>query len=749
MNAKAHDPHAEHCPVDQFAEQAYLNYAMYVISDRALPHIADGLKPVQRRIVYAMSELGLKATAKHKKSARTVGDVLGKYHPHGDTACYEAMVLMAQSFAYRYPLVDGQGNWGAQDDPKSFAAMRYTEAKLSPYAQVLLSELGQGTVDWVPNFDGTLQEPARLPAQVPNVLLNGSSGIAVGMATDIPPHNLREVVQACIHLINHPKATLDDLLTHCPAPDYPTTAEIITPRSELRTMYETGQGSVKARAVYERQNDEIIISALPYQSSGAKILEQIAQQMQAKKLPMVVDLRDESDHDNPTRLVITMRSNRVDADELMSHLFATTDCERNYRVNLNMIGLDGKPRVKNLLTLLQEWLSYRTDTVKRKLQHELDHITRRLHILAGLMIAYLNIDEVIAIIRHEDEPKPKLIKKFKLSDDQAEAILELKLRHLAKLEEMQIKTEQGELEERQAALQKALKSKTVLNQLIVQELENCADAHGDARRSALVSRTEAQAMTATSTIPNDAMTVILSEQGWIRAAKGHELDPSNLSYKSGDALLSTTQGRNQEAVALLDQTGRSYSLPIHQLPSARSHGTPLSSLLKPPSGVRFAGLIGGSGSQRLLLISTAGYGFSTTVNSLYCKNSSGKRTLNCPQGAVAMAPVTVRETDTHCGVFTQQGRLLCFPIDQIPSLERGKGNKLIQIPASDLTSGEDAVAHVVLFNDSDELLIETHQKPLTLKTKDFKHYAGDRGRRGLKLPRGIQDISSIKVKTKQ
>lgn len=731
--------------IHEFSEQAYLNYAMYVILDRALPHIADGLKPVQRRIVYAMSELGLQATAKYKKSARTVGDVLGKYHPHGDTACYEAMVLMAQPFSYRYALVDGQGNWGAADDPKSFAAMRYTEARLSHYAKSLLAELGHGTVNWTQNFDGTLEEPCQLPAQLPNILLNGASGIAVGMATDIPPHNLREVVSAAVHLLENPDCSLSDLMKHCPAPDFPTGAEIITPKSELKAIYQSGTGSIKSRAVYTQEGEDIIITALPFQSSGAKILEQIAAQMQAKKLPMVVDLRDESDHEQPVRLVITLRSNRVDVEALMSHLFASTDCERTHRVNLNMIGLDGKPQVKNLKTILSEWLQFRLQTVKNRLNHELDKITKRLHILDGLLIAFLNIDEVIAIIRKHDDPKPKLMQKFNLSDEQAEAILELKLRHLAKLEEEQIKGEQKEKQERQDWLKKTLASKNRMNELIISELDACADVYGDDRRSALVERDDAKVIRQEEVMPNEAMTVILSEKGWIRAAKGHDIDAGNLSYKSGDQFLQAIHTRSQQSVLLLDSTGRSYRLPVHQLPSARTQGSPLSGLLKPPSGSRFVGAISGLDTQKVLLASDAGYGFITTLDQLITKNSSGKKILNCPKGAESLPPQLIQEGDRFCAMIGSEGRMLIFALDQLPEMAKGKGNKMLQIPSAKVAAREELVKAFVILGENDQLCLQSGKREVTLKPKDWQHYQGDRGRRGLKLPRGLQQIDAATV----
>ncbi|MCG7906320.1 MAG: DNA topoisomerase IV subunit A, partial [Candidatus Thiodiazotropha taylori] len=636
----------ERVPLNEFTEKAYLNYSMYVILDRALPNIGDGLKPVQRRIVYAMSELGLSAGAKFKKSARTVGDVLGKFHPHGDSACYEAMVLMAQNFSYRYPLVDGQGNWGSPDDPKSFAAMRYTESKLTVYAQTLLSELGQGTAEWVPNFDGTLKEPKILPARLPNVLLNGSSGIAVGMATDIPPHNLREVASACIHLLESPKATLEDLMTHIPGPDYPTEAEIVTPAAELAKVYATGHGSIRMRARFDRENGDIIITALPHQVSGAKILEQIAAQMQAKKLPMVEDLRDESDHENPTRLVIVPRSNRVDVARLMSHLFASTDLERSYRVNLNLIGIDGRPAVKDLRTLLVEWLSFRTETVRRRLQYRLNEVLDRLHILEGYLIAYLNIDEVIAIIRYEDDPKAELIKRFSLSDIQAEAILNLRLRNLAKLEEMKIKGEQEELEKERKSLEKLLGSKQRMRTLIRKELQADAEKYGDERRSPIVEREAAEALDETDLTPSEAVTVVLSEMGWARTAKGHEIDPTGLNYRAGDGFLAATRLRSNQQAVFLDSNGRSYSLPAHTLPSARSQGEPLTGRLSPATGATFRAVIGGDSQQEYLLASDAGYGFRVGLADMLAKNKSGKALLSLPKGSQVLMPELIADVES-------------------------------------------------------------------------------------------------------
>lgn len=734
----------EHIPVKEFTEKAYLDYSMYVILDRALPHIGDGLKPVQRRIIYAMSELGLKASAKFKKSARTIGDVLGKFHPHGDMACYEAMVLMAQPFSYRYPLVEGQGNWGSPDDPKSFAAMRYTESRLSPYADVLLAEVGQGTVEWAPNFDGTLEEPSLLPARLPNVLLNGTTGIAVGMATDIPPHNLREVVEALVHILDNPGASLKDICEFIPGPDLPTEAELITPRADLFNMYRTGNGSFRMRAVYLMEEDEIIITALPYQVSGGKILEQIALQMQNKKLPLVSDLRDESDHENPTRLVIIPRSNRVDVEMLMAHLFATTDLERSYRVNLNMIGLSGRPEVKSLVDILKEWLEFRMSTVKRRLQYRLDYVTRRLHILAGLLITYLNLDEVIEIIRKEDEPKAKLMKRFKLSDEQAEAVLEIKLRHLARLEEMQIKKEQKGLSEEQEQIEQLLSSNARLKKLIRKELLADSEKFGDKRRSPLVIRKEAQAIRETEILPTEPLTVILSTMGWVRAAKGHDIDPQTLTYKAGDTFLSRALCRSNQPAVFLDSTGRSYSLPAHTLPSARGQGEPLTGRLSPADNAQFIAVISGDPEQKFLLASDAGYGFIVKLEELYAKNKNGKATLSLSKGSKPLQPRVITNSETDLiAAATNTGHLLLFPLKELPELAKGKGNKILGIPGARVASREEFVVDVAVLSANQLLVIKSGNKQLKLKPTDWQHYVGERGRRGNKLPRGFQKVDAL------
>jgi len=733
----------EQLPLKDFTEKAYLDYSMYVILDRALPHIGDGLKPVQRRIIYAMSELGLNALAKFKKSARTVGDVLGKYHPHGDSACYEAMVLMAQSFSYRYPLIDGQGNWGSPDDPKSFAAMRYTESRLTAYAQTLLSELGQGTVDWADNFDGTLKEPVLLPARLPNVLLNGTMGIAVGMATDIPPHNLREVVAACLHLLDNPEARLEDLLQHVKGPDYPTHAEIISSAEEINKIYTTGNGSVKMRAKYEMEDHHVVITALPHQVSGAKLLEQIASQMIAKKLPMVEDLRDESDHENPTRLVIIPKSKRVDVETVMSHLFATTDLEKNYRVNMNMIGLNGKPVVKNLRDILTEWLQFRTETVRRRLQYRLDKVLARIHILDALLIAYLNIDEVIAIIREYDKPKPVLMERFGISDIQAEAVLELKLRHLAKLEEMKIRGEQDELEKERQALEKTLGSKRLLNRLIKTELERDAEKYGDDRRSPIVSRKASQVLDATALISNEPLTIVLSQKGWIRAAKGHEIDVYSLNYRSGDKYLDSTKGRSTQPIYVLDSTGRAYTVTTHDLPSARSQGEPLTGRLKPPSGSLFTHLVSGQPDDWYVMVSNAGYGFRVQLKDLQSKNKAGKAMITLPVGAKALVPVSVSSESSLIAAVTLQGRLLVFPLQELPALSKGKGNKLIQIKPADFKEGSDAVIAVAAIPENGAIKVLSGKRHLTIKGNDIAAYSGARAKRGTALPRGFQRVDGL------
>jgi topoisomerase-4 subunit A len=736
----------EQIPLREYAERAYLDYSMYVVLDRALPFIGDGLKPVQRRIVYAMSELGLAATAKPKKSARTVGDVIGKFHPHGDSSVYEAMVLMAQPFSYRYPLIDGQGNFGSSDDPKSFAAMRYTESRLTPIAELLLGELPMGTVDWAPNFDGTLKEPSWLPARMPHVLLNGSTGIAVGMATDIPPHNLREVAAACIHLLDEPSASIADLCEHIKAPDFPTSAEIITPRRELTAMYATGNGSVRCRAVYVEERGNVVLTALPHQVSPAKIIEQIAAQMRAKKLPMLEDLRDESDHENPVRLVLIPRSNRVDTDAMMQHLFATTDLEKSFRVNLNMIGLDGRPQVKTLKQILEEWLRFRSDTVTRRLQHRLEKVERRLHLLEGLRIAFLNLDEVIRIVRHEDEPKPALIKRFKLSEEQADYILETKLRQLARLEEMKLNAERDALEEERAKIEVTLGSKARLKTLIKQELKADAEKYGDVRRSPLVERAAAHALDESALVVSEPVTVVLSEKGWARAAKGHDVDAAELSYREGDKYLASVRGKSSQQAVFIDSTGRSYSTAAHTLPSARGNGEPLTGRFTPPAGARFDAVAIGDNATKLILATDAGYGFLTRFEGLLANKKAGKQVINMDDARV-LAPAYVNDpARDRIVAVTTEGHLLMFSVADLPELDRGRGNKLIEIPRARLTSGEERVAGIaVVAEGSGEVTLYAGQRKLTLKWADLVEYGGNRAQRGGLLPRGLRRVDRIET----
>jgi len=739
----------EQQPLKEYTEKAYLDYSMYVILDRALPQIGDGLKPVQRRIIYAMSELGLSAGQKPKKSARTVGDVIGKFHPHGDSACYEAMVLMAQDFSYRCPIIDGQGNWGSTDDPKSFAAMRYTESRLTPYAKSLLQELAHGTVDWVPNFDGTMDEPVVLPARLPNLLLNGTTGIAVGLSTDVPPHNLREVASALIHLIDNPKANVTDLMKHIKGPDYPTGGELVSPRDDIKEIYETGSGTLRLRAAYKVENGDIVITSLPHQISGGKVLEQIATQMRAKKLPQVEDLRDESDHEDPTRLVITPRSNRVNKEELMSHLFSTTSLERTCRVNMNIIGLDGRPQAFGLLKLLTEWLKFRKETVKRRLSHRLQIVTDRLHILDGLLVAYLSIDAVIKIIREEDEPKPVLMKRFKLSDIQAEAILNLRLRNLAKLEEMKIRGEQDELNEERESLEKTLKSAARLKTLIKKEILEDAEAYGDDRRTKIVERQAAQAIDETQLVSSEPVTVVLSKRGFARAAKGHEVDALALSYKSGDSYLAAVQGRSNQLAMFIDSTGRVYSVAAHTLPSARGQGEPLSSRFKPPDGAEFCGAMIGDNDQKYLLASDAGYGFIVTLEDLVTRNKAGKAILRVAAGgrAVVPAPVPV-ESECLIAAVSSTGRLLMFEMDELPELAKGKGNKLLNIPTKKYQSGEEKLVAAAVVPEDGNLQVYSGSRIMTIKWNDTDQYYGERALRGSLLPRGWRTVDRLVGLTK-
>ena len=735
----------EQMPLRTFTEKAYLNYSMYVIMDRALPFIGDGLKPVQRRIVYAMSELGLNAAAKFKKSARTVGDVLGKFHPHGDSACYEAMVLMAQPFSYRYPLVDGQGNWGAPDDPKSFAAMRYTESRLSKISEILLTELGQGTVDFQPNFDGTLEEPQYLPARLPHILLNGTTGIAVGMATDIPPHNINEVADAAVLLLDNPKAGLDDVLNIIQGPDFPTEAEIISPKDDIRKMYETGRGSIKMRATWHKEDGEIIISALPHQSSPSKIIAQIAEQMTAKKLPMVEDIRDEADYENPVRIVLVPRSNRVDTDALMAHLFATTDLEKSYRVNMNMIGLDHKPAVKGLLQVLTEWLTFRRTTVTRRLQHRLDKVLARLHILDGLMIAFLNIDEVIEIIRTEDEPKQVLMTRFNLSDEQAEAILNLRLRHLAKLEEHQLQAEKDKLEEERSNLELILGSERRLNTLIKKEIQEDAKKYASPRMSQLVEREEAKAISESEMTPAEPVTVILSEMGWVRCAKGHDIDPEGLSYKAGDKYLAHACGKSNQPVIFIDSTGRSYALDPLSLPSARSQGEPLTGKLTLPAGATIEQVIMETEKQELLMASDAGYGFICKFEDLIARNKAGKALISLPENAKVLKPETLSESTSLLVSLTSAGRMLIFPVRDLPALSKGKGNKIISIPAANAKARSELLVKLFLISEQASLEFHSGKRKITLKPEELQKFRAERGRKGSQLPRGLHSNVDIVV----
>ena len=740
----------ERVSLTDYTENAYLNYAMYVINDRALPHLGDGLKPVQRRIIHAMNELRLGADAKFVKSARTIGDVIGKFHPHGDSACYEAMVLMAQAFTCRYPLIDGQGNWGSPDDPKSYAAMRYTESKLTAYAGILLDELKQGTVDWIPNFDGTLIEPVTLPARLPNILLNGGSGIAVGMATDIPPHNLNEVVSACIHLLDKPRSTLREVMEHIKGPDFPTGAEIISSQEEIAQIYETGRGVVRSRAVYGKEDGDLVITALPYQVSGTRVLEQIAAQMQARKLPMVVDLRDESDHENPTRIVLVPKSNRVDIDQLMAHLFATTDLERSHRANFNMIGIDGRPRVRPLLEMLNEWLKFRADTVLRRLQFRLDKIMDRLHLLEGLMVAYLNLDEVIRIIRAEDKPKKVLVRRFKLSELQADAILDLRLRQLAKLEEEKIRGEQEELEAERVEIEKVINSKARLKTMVKKELAADAEIWGDERMSPLVVREEARAFSEKELISTEPVTLILSEKGWVRSARGHDINASEMAFRSGDKLLQSLPGRSNQDAIFFDSTGKAYTAGMHTLPSARGQGEPLTGRFNPPPDAFYAGAALAEKDSRFVLSSDAGYGFIATLGDLVTRNKAGKAVLTPPKGSIMNQPAPLKdEKQDYVAAFSNEGRLLIFPVADLPSLSRGKGVKIMNIPKARVEAREELMSHLRVFSATDVLVVHSGKRVLNLSIDDLEHYRGGRARRGLKLPRGFQKVDDVVVRNAQ
>jgi topoisomerase-4 subunit A len=734
----------EQLPLSDFVRPAYLNYAMYVIMDRALPFIGDGLKPVQRRIVYAMSELGLRASAKYKKSARTVGDVLGKYHPHGDSACYEAMVLMAQPFSYRYPLIDGQGNWGSIDNPKDFAAMRYTESRLSPYADMLLAEVEMGTTEWAPNFDGTLREPVTLPARLPNILLNGATGIAVGMTTDILPHNIGEVVEACIHLIDHPKAKVEDLCAYVQGPDFPTGAEIINPRAEIVEAYRTGLGNVRMRASYEYDNGDIIITALPYQVPTGRVIEQIAGMMQAKKLPMVADIRDESDHEDPIRLRVIPRSNRVDKDALMSHLLATTELEKTFRLNLNVIGLNRRPQTLGLAELLRQWLEFRKQTVVKRLNHRLEKINERLHILEGLLVVYLHLDEVIRIIRKSDEPEQELMRRFKLSAEQVEAILQIRLRQLARLEELKLKKEKSELEAEKREIEEVLASEARLKRLLKKELKADAEKFGDPRRTRIVERKEAQAIKERDLAPADPVTVVLSANGWVRAAKGHDIDPESLAYKPGDSFLSAAQGKSNQFAVFLDTVGRTYSLEAHSLPSARGQGEPITARFALPPGARFVSVAIGPENQQHLLASDFGYGFVTDLANLQSKNQKGKAMLKVPAGGNALPSLAVEDAEgQHLAAFTSAGYLLVIALKELPVLPKGKGNKIIQIPRRKLLEREEVLKHLVVFDPRDSIVITSGKRTFKLTPETLKDFMAERGRRGKKLPRGFRSVDRV------
>lgn len=718
-------------PIEDFTEQAYLDYAMYVIHDRALPQIQDGLKPVQRRIIFAMSELGLSQSAKFKKSARTIGDVLGKFHPHGDSACYEAMVNMAQPFQTRYPYVEGQGNWGTSDDPKSFAAMRYTEARLTKYSQLLLAECKSGTVDWAPNFDGTLVEPKHLPAQLPNVLLNGATGIAVGMATDILPHNMTEVAKACALLLDEPDATLSKVMKHIKGPDFPSACEIIASSEQLKSMYKTGNGNIKARAIYKHKGKEITINALPYQASGSKILEQIASQMQQKKLPWVVDLRDESCHETPIQLVIVLKTAQVNADDVMNHLFATTDLEKSYRVNMNVIGLNRRPEVKGLVTLLSEWLEYRVHTTKRRLEYRLGVVEDRLHILEGLLLVFAKIEEIIRIIRKAEKPKQELMKQFKLSDDQAEAILELKLRRLAKLEETVLKEEQASLLEEQKSIKKVLGSKKLLNELVKKEITEVANEHGDKRLSKIVEKEPAEAIKLEVQIPEEPATVVLSEAGWVRRAKGHGIDGTTLSYKAGDEFLCSIETTTKTQLHFYDHTGRVYTTVTSELPSARGQGSALSQIFSPPSGATFINVTEAAGD--ILFISDTGYGFIAPSEAILTRNKTGKAVAKTKDDKILLAiPVTNKE---RVALVTEEGNLLVLGMEQIPRMTKGRGNKLVNC-------GKSKLADAAALGGKQGLICHgKRDKSMDAKTLDA--YFGERGRKGKKFPRGYGEIFSL------
>tara|TARA_B100001057_G_scaffold217298_1_gene217477 strand:+ start:6308 stop:8554 length:2247 start_codon:yes stop_codon:yes gene_type:complete len=717
----------------KYAEESYLNYAMYVILDRALPNVGDGLKPVQRRILYAMSELGLDASSKYKKSARTVGDVIGKFHPHGDSAAYEAMVLMAQNFSFKYPLVDGQGNWGSQDDPKSFAAMRYTESKLTNFANLLISELKLGTVDWQANFDGSLLEPIIFPSKIPSILLNGTSGIAVGMATDIPSHNINEIIDATIKILEEPKTSLKEILKIIKGPDFSNESPVIINSEELEEMYSSGRGGFKIQAKWQQEKNSIIIDSLPYQASGSKILEQIAEQMQNKKLPMVVDLADEGDHEYPVRLVITLKSNRVNADDLMNHLFASTDLQKNYRTNMNLISLKGGPKVFALIDLLKEWLVFRKNTVKRKLEHRLDQVNDRLHILEGLLLIFIDIDKVIKIIRKSDEPKKDLIKNFKLSEIQANAILEIKLRQLAKLEQIKLEDEKKNLTTEQHEIEKVLKSKTRLKTLIKKELNEIKDNFGEDRKSPIIASSAAKIFSEEETIITESITVVLSKAGWIRSAKGHDIDPNSLSYRGDDSLQDFARGKSNQITVFIDSNGKAYSIPSHSLPSARGMGEPITGRLSADSGVQFISSIIGNDESRYLIMNTAGYGYISEYKNMISNKKTGRAFMKLPENAKMLKAIPVREDHSYIAAVSNIGKLLIFELNELPVLGKGKGNKIINIPKDKLKADEEFMAHAQVLSDDSSLMIEVGKRSVTLKPKDWQQYILSRAKRGKKV----------------
>ena len=725
----------------QYAEESYLNYAMYVILDRALPNIGDGLKPVQRRILYAMSELGLDAGSKYKKSARTVGDVIGKFHPHGDGAAYEAMVLMAQNFSFKYPFVDGQGNWGSQDDPKSFAAMRYTESKLTKFADLLISELKSGTVDWQPNFDGSLLEPIIFPAKLPSILLNGTSGIAVGMATDIPSHNINEVIDSTIYILENPKAELEDILKIIKGPDFSNNSPIIASKEDLKEIYSTGKGGFKIQAQWAQEKNQIVINALPYQASGSKIIEQIADQMMKKKIPMVVDLVDEGDHKEPIRLVITLKSNRVNAEDVMNHLFASTDLQKSYRTNMNLISLKGGPRVFPLVNLLKEWLVFRKDTVTRKLEHRLDQVNDRLHILEGLLIVYLDLDKVIKIIRESDEPKKDIIKAFALSEIQANSILEIKLRQLAKLEQARLEKERDTLVAEQDEIEKILNSKTMLKTLIKKELTEIKENFGDERKSPIIENSDAKVFSEEETLVTEPITIVLSGAGWIRSAKGHEIDPVSLSYRGDDILQDFSRGKSNQMCVFLDSNGKAYSLPSHSLPSARGMGDPITGRVSADSGVKFVSSLIGNDDDKYMIMNTAGYGYISEFKNMVSNKKSGRAFMKIPNNADLLKAIRVRDDHVYIAAISNIGRLLIFKIDELPMLAKGKGNKIINIPTAKFVAKEEFMAHAQLISLSSSLRIDRVGKgSLTLKLKDLENYISSRAKRGNMLPQGYRKV---------